>query len=129
MKILAISAVSYRGFFSLMLFAFRKSTSNEMKWPTIGRSPTNSWICGANSSMVGAFLTSLSVMFVMCVMNSGILTPGSMKDWRVSTFSFGSRLNFVAPNSMIRLVRLSKPVVSRSSEINMFIAYSIKKVS
>jgi len=62
-------------------------------------------------------------------MNSGIFTPGLTKNWRVSVFFFGSRLNFVAPNSMIRSLRLSSPVVSKSSEMNMFIAYMIGKDS
>ena len=43
-NILAISAVSWSGFFRFMLFALRKSTSNDIKCPIIGKSPTNSLI-------------------------------------------------------------------------------------
>ncbi len=119
MKTLAISAVSYRGLSIGIPFSFKKSVSKDMKWPTIGRSPMNSVIFCLISSSGGASFTSSFVMFVIWVMNSGIGTPGFMRVCSVSGFFFGSRLNLIAPNSVIWFFLLSSPVVSRSSETNM----------
>ena len=117
-KILDNSAVSYSGLFIFNPFALRKLVSNEMKCPTIGRSPMNSSNSGVFSSRVGAPSTSSFLIPVMCVMNWGIGMPGSMKVWNSSILP--SRSNFVAPISMMRLVRLSSPVVSKSNEMNIF---------
>jgi len=73
------------------------------------------------SSIFGASFTSSSVMFVMCVMNSGIFTPGFMNVWNVSVLP--SRSNLMAPNSVIWSFLLSKPVVSRSRDMNMGVGF------
>lgn len=93
--------------------------SNWTKWPIITESPMNSEIFSFASSNVIASFNSSSVIPVKYVINSGILVPGLINICKVLELPF--RSNFMAPNSIMRSMRLSSPVVSRSNETNMFI--------
>jgi len=121
-KKLARKKVSILIFFLISIQLFiKKSISNCILCHKIGSSHIKSKISFFSSSMVGAQFTSSLVIFVIFDIISGISICGSTRDVKVPTSLKVFSSNFTIAISIILSPYLSKPVVSKSKQIIIFL--------
>jgi hypothetical protein len=99
----------------------KKSISKEILCHKITPSHIKEEISSLNSSIVGAHITSSLVIFVIFDISSGISTQGFIKEENLSISLKDFSSNLIIAISIMLSLYLSKPVVSKSIQIIIFL--------